>query len=66
MLTHTKISFAIKFSTHSKDVSICVLDNREQYILNHAERHYKTGYTVKKRDHKQSTRGDLTSVGGPS
>ena len=29
MLTQTKISFAIKFSTYSKDVSMTVLDGRE-------------------------------------
>ena len=48
MLTQTKISFTIKFSTHSKDVSISVQDGRENQMLNHAERHFKTGVTEKR------------------
>ena len=46
MLHHNKISFAIKFSTHSKDVSLTVQEERMKHTHNHAERYFKTGYTI--------------------
>ena len=63
MLTQTKISLSIKFSTHSKDVSITVQDGRDNYTLNHAEKHYKTG-TTQKRDPTKLQFSDMQSMGG--
>ena len=45
MLSRNKISFAIKFSTHSKDVSMTVKEERQKYTHNHSERYFKTGYS---------------------
>lgn len=46
MLASEEVSFAIKFSTHSNHVSICILEGQETQHLNQAERHYK----IKSRD----------------
>jgi hypothetical protein len=46
MLQSTKIDFKIKFSTHSKDASIRIRDNRKELELNHSSIHFKTGNTV--------------------
>lgn len=48
MLSRNRISFSIKFSTHSKDVSISIKDGRECHNWNHAERHFRTGTTGKR------------------
>ena len=50
MLQHNKCSFAIKFSTDSKNVSLSVKNGRDASFTNHAERHYKTGYTQKSKN----------------
>jgi len=67
MLTQIKHSFAIKFSTDSKNVSMSVLNDRQHETINHAERHYKTGQTEKRQTSKLPKKhADLLSVGAPS
>ena len=63
MLTQTKISFAIKFSTYSKDVSMTVLDGRELDFQNHAQHHFKTGYTEKRAPSSKKMMSDAQSIG---
>ena len=41
MLAREQVSFAIKFSTHSKHVSISFIDGQDTQHLNQAERHYR-------------------------
>jgi hypothetical protein len=65
MLTQIKHSFAIKFSTDSKNVSMCVLNDRQHETINHSDRHYKTGQT-EKREAKKPRKTDISSVGAPS
>lgn len=48
MLSRNKISFVIKFSTHSKDVSMTVKEERQKQTYNHSTRAFKTGYTEKR------------------
>lgn len=64
MLCRNKISLAIKFGTHLKDVRISIKNGREQHEYAHAERHFKTGVTEKRRPTKHNI--DLQSVGGRS
>ena len=51
MLTSTKISFSIKFSTRSKDAKLTIFDGNKKMDLNSAGIHFKTGENVK-RDNK--------------
>ena len=43
MLTSTKISFSIKFSTRSKEAKLTIFDGHKKFDLNSTGVHFKTG-----------------------
>ena len=61
MLSRNKISFAIKFSTHSKDVSMTVKEERQKQTHNHSERYFKTGYTEDRMQRQFDVQSDAAS-----